>query len=101
MTVQFNDGTVVPCTDPTEQKVFRAGEAAGWILSFTLSTDMTSDELDELITVENVSVLVFSDKSENEKILTLSGYDKIASAVIKHSEEISKAKIDIRLIKGV
>lgn len=103
MKVQFKDGTIKACLTPTEQKVFRSGTDAGWILSVSVVCDITSDELDKLITADNISELTFTSEDETGtvKTISLSGYDKVSSAIIHYSEEQEKTKVDIRLTKGV
>lgn len=102
MKVRFKDGTTKECSTPTEQKVFKAGEAAGWILSFALVGNMTSAEVDNIIANENISHLIFisQDEQDNETTFELSGYDKISSAVIRYSEQ-EKTRVEIHLTKGV
>jgi len=103
MKVQFKDGTIKTCSAPIEQKVFRSGVDAGWILSVSIECDITSEELDKLITTDNISELIFTSEEESRtvKTISLSGYDKVTSAVIRYSEEKEKTKIDMRLTKGV
>ena len=110
MKVSFKDGTIKECTAPREQKVFKGGAEAGWILTFSLSDDMTSNDVDALLVADNISELTFtSEKSVNEdgevtnaeKSFILYGYDRITSAVIRYSEGKDKTKIEVSLIKGV
>ena len=102
MKVTFNDGTIKDCSAPTEQKVFKAGDASGWILSFALLDNMTSAEVDNLIAVENISRLTFSSNNENdvETIIELFNYDKVSSAVIRYNEQ-ETTRVEIHLTKGV
>ena len=103
MKVKFNDGTVKNCTTPTEQKVFKQGVGAGWVLIFALICDMTSTEVDELISTENISGLSFITEDENglESTIFISDYDKISSAIIRYSDEKDKTRVEIQLTKGV
>lgn len=102
MKVTFKDGTIKDCSTPTEQKVFRGGEASGWILSFALLGNMTSAEVDNLIADENISHLTFSSKNEDdvETTIELLGYDKVSSAVIRYNEQ-ETTRVEIHLTKGV
>lgn len=103
MKVQFKDGTVKACSAPMEQKVFRSGIDAGWMLSVSIECDITSDELDKLITTDNISDLTFTSDEEigASKTIHLSGYDKVTNATIRYSEEKDKTRIEMRLTKGV
>lgn len=103
MKVRFKDGTVKNCGTPTEQKFFKADGNSGWVLCFSLMDNMTSTEADEIITPENVSDLSFISEDENGKETTIhiSGYERISSTMIRHSEEKDNTKIDIQVAKEV
>lgn len=98
MNVRFRNGETQKCTLPTEQKLFRDGENAGWILSFSIKESVTSDKLDELLSEENISTLEFSD-DENE-ICSLSGYQKATSVIIRYAVSAEGSRADIQLIKS-
>ena len=102
MKVTFKDGTIKECSAPTEQKVFKGGEASGWILSFVLLGDITSNEVDDLLSEENISHLAFLSKNENEveTIIELLDYNKVSSAVIRYIEQ-ETTRVEIHLTKGV
>ncbi len=108
MKVKFSNGTIKECSAPTEQKIFKniEGEtvASGWVLIFRLTGGITSDELDSIITSENVGSLTFlTENEEGEQIeaFKLENYGKISSSVIRHSEKVSATYADIQLSKGV
>lgn len=103
MKVKFKDGTLIGCSTPTEQKVFKAGEAAGWILSFSLIGNVTSDDVDYMLVKGNISDLSFVsvDEEGKETTIPLIGYDKVSSAVIRYSDDIEQTKVEIHLTKGV
>lgn len=103
MKVKFKDGTILNCSIPTEQKVFKGGEAAGWILSFSLIGIVTSADIDKIISEENISDLSFIsvDEEEKETTIPLTGYDKVSSAVIRYAEEYEQTRVEIHLTKGV
>lgn len=103
MNVKFKDGTIAECSSPTEQKLFKAGESAGWILNFALLGDITSDDVDKMLTSDNLSELTFIANGENdaETTFTLLNYNRVSSAVIRYSEPQNKSRVDIQLIKGV
>lgn len=103
MNVKFKDGTIKECSAPTEQKLFKSGESAGWILNFALLGDITSDDVDKLLTSDNVSELTFISKDENEiaTAFTLSNYNRVSSAFIRYLEPQNKSRVEIQLTKGV
>lgn len=96
MNVKLKDGTMARCSNPIEQKIFKGGESAGWICSLTLSERLNSTEIDRLITAENMSEMTFL-SDEGETVVTLSGYSKLTSAVIRHSDV--NGSVDIQLTK--
>lgn len=109
MKLKFKNGTIKNCTAPVETKVFKSGEAAGWVLMLNLIGAVTSGEVDELLTKENISSLTFIPEIEDEEgeeatvpaELTLSGYEKVSSSTIRYAEDTSKTKVEIQLTKGV
>ena len=98
MLVKFKDGTKLKCTCPAEQKIFKNGEAAGWLCAFTLSGVISSSEIDTLVTPDNISELVFCDGNEKE-LFSIGGYAKVSSVVVRYSETSGSA--EIQLSKGV
>ena len=100
MKVEFKDETVKSCTAPTEQKVFRGDNGAGWILLLTLTGEITSGELDELLTAENISELTFMTDAGVE-ITEADGYSKVSSCTIRHAENPQDTRCEIQMTKGV
>ena len=98
MFVKFKDGTTRDCANPTEQKIFKSGDAAGWMCALVITQDMASDEADAVITPENVSELTFC-SDEGNTLFTLTGYEKITTTVIRHSA--GSATVEIQMLKGV
>lgn len=105
MKIRFANGVVKECASPTEQKIFKANSGAdGWILHLRLLGEITSGELDELVTVENIAPLEFLTTTESgeEKIaFTLDGYEKITFSTIRHAEDTVSTSAEIHLTKGV
>lgn len=105
MKVKFKNGEIKTCTAPTEQKLFRDGAAAGWLLSFSIKEDeLTSDVLDKILTPDNVSNLVFINQDENldeKELCALSGYSKITSAIIRHGANSSDLRADVQIVKSI
>lgn len=108
MNVKFADGVVKECTAPAEQKVFKTvdGETVGmgWVLILKLTGNITSSEIDEILTPENVKSMEFSAETESgeyKKLFTLGGYSKITSSTIRYSEDTAATYAEIQMSKGV
>jgi hypothetical protein len=106
MKVKFANGVVKECSAPTEQKVFRTASGDnGWILHLRLMGEITSAELDELLTVENIAPLEFliqdEESTEDKVAFILDGYNKITSSTIRHAENASATSAEIQLTKGL
>ncbi len=100
MKVEFKDETVKSCTAPTEQKLFRGDNTAGWVLMFSLIGEITSSELDSLLTTANISELAFLTDAGVE-ITEADGYSKVSSCTIRHAENPQDTRAEIQLTKGV
>ena len=101
MKVKFKDGTIKSCNAPTEQKVFKSGVPAGWILLLNLVGSTTSAEIDTLLTDENIAELAFMSDNEETTLFTITGYDKVSSSTIRYAEDASSTRLEIQLTKGV
>ena len=105
MKVKFANGVVKGCNAPTEQKIFRTASGEnGWILQLRLIGEITSTELDEILTNENIKSLEFlseTESGEDKTIFTLDGYEKITSSTIRHAEDTTSTSVDIQLTKGI
>lgn len=105
MKVKFANGVVKGCNAPTEQKIFRTASGEnGWILQLRLIGEITSTELDEILTNENIKSLEFlseTESGEDKTIFTLDGYEKITSSTIRHAEDTTSTSVDIQLTKGL
>lgn len=107
MKVKFANGVVKECTSPTEQKSFKYISektiGTGWVLNLKLLGLITSAELDDLTSEENIKTLEFSYITEDEKDVTLfklEGYDKVTSSVIRYSEDTNTTYTEIQLSRG-
>ncbi len=98
MRIRLKNGTEKSCTNPVEQKVFRAGAAAGWLCSFGFKENITSTELDEILTDDNISELTFCNDA-SEELFTITGYTKVTSTVIRYSE--AATEIEVQFSKGL
>lgn len=105
MKVKFANGAVKECSAPTEQKIFKtANGESGWMLQLRLLGEITSTELDNLVTVENIKPLEFlaeTESGEDKTIFTLDGYGKITSSTIRHAEDTKSTSVEIQLTKGL
>lgn len=99
MVVKFkNDTRSFECTEPIEQKLFKADVPAGWLTTFSIYGDLNSTEIDELVTPDNISVLSFTADAESDPTtFNLEGYSKVVSCVIRHSE--AKTITELQLTK--
>lgn len=103
MKVKFANGVIKECTAPTEQKAYRSGIGVGWILLLKLTGEITSTELDNLLTAENVESLEFlteTESGEDKTLFTISGYEKITSSTIRYAENSADTQSEIQLTKG-
>lgn len=98
MVIKFKDGTTKNCSNPIEQKIFKSGEAAGWLCGFVITETMSSSDVDTVLTADNISSLDFC-TSEGVKLLDVIGYSKVTSAVIRYNE--LSCSVEIQLTKGV
>ena len=108
MKIKFANGVVKECAAPVEQKLFKniEGETVGvgWLLILNILGEMTSAELDEILTNNDFSSIEFLSENENgeeKSLFTLKGYDKNTSSVIRHADDITKTRTEINLSKGV
>lgn len=99
MKIKFVDETILNTTTPVEQKVFGNDGSMGWIIGFSIVTPMTSDEIDNLLTVENIEELhLISDDGSHTK--TITGYDKITMAIVRYGDDISST-VEVQFSKGI
>lgn len=99
MKIKFVDETILNTTTPVEQKVFGNDGSMGWIIGFSIVTPMTSDEIDNLLTVDNIEELkLISDDEAYTK--TLTGYDKITMAIVRYDDDISST-VEVQFSKGI
>ena len=89
--------TELTASSLVEQKLFKQGEAVGWLLSIYLKYDGSASELDSMLTEESLSEITLVGDSEKQTVF--SGYDKMTSCIIRHMTEGSTA--EIQLTKGV
>jgi hypothetical protein len=98
MLIKFNNGTQVETTNPTEQKVFKSNGESGWIITFSITTPMTSTQLDELLTGENISLLTLMNGETSSAVIE--GYDKVTMVTIRYTSDVT-SNIDVQMSKGL
>lgn len=81
----------------TEQKLYKQGEATGWLLSLNLVGDFTAQELDAAFTEEGISEITLV--GEREEGTVISGYEKVTSCVVRYEKDNTNAEVS--LTKGV
>ena len=61
MKVRFSNGIIKNCNAPTEQKIINRIDGktfgVGWSVILRLTGEMTSDELDNIFTEDNIFIL--------------------------------------------
>ena len=102
MILKFKDlETEYTATGVLEQKLFKQGEAVGWLLSLTLSGEIESPELDNILTKENISEISLQTEGGDDAkmIVHFIGYEKLTSCIIRYTD--NKSTIEIQIAKGV
>lgn len=99
MTVTFKDGaTSYDCSEPVEQKIFRSGMPAGWAIMFQIFANLSSSEVDEIITPESISDMTFTSNSETFEV---TGYENITACTIRHSDTSTRIEVQFTKMEGV
>lgn len=85
---------------PPSERIMSGTEKTFWVLTFTLSVALTSDEVEELFTPENTEELTFSTilPSGAEYEYTISGYTNKSFCAIRRTEE-GGCTVEIQLSK--
>lgn len=99
MKIAFKNGNEYEVQNLLEQKVFN-NASSGWVIGFTFTANLNSSTLDSLLTAENISQLIIKDDESTENSTTVSGYDKVTSAVIRHATATSTI-IEVQFSKGL
>lgn len=84
-------------TSAIEQKLYKQGQANGWLLSLNISGNFTAQELDSMLTTESIGNITLVGESEENTVI--SGYEKISSCVVRYLAD--KTTAEIQLTKGV
>lgn len=91
--IKFNDGTKKPCYSPTETMLFQDGKKAAWLFSFTIPASAT--EIDELLTLDNISNIVM--ESDDESCgYSKSSYDTVHGVFVTYNELGGMAEVQLK-----
>ena len=56
MKVQFNNNAqAFDCSEPIEQRMYKGGVPAGWVIMFHVPVSINSSNVDELISPDSIS----------------------------------------------
>lgn len=89
--------TEITTTSIIEQKLYKQGESAGWLLSLNLSGYFTAQEVDGMFDKESISEITLCGETAENTVI--SGYEKVTSCVVRYSDDVSTA--EVQLVKGV
>lgn len=94
MKVKFKKSTKsYDCTEPVEQKVFRAGTAIGWAVMFNIYGPVDSSGIDDMLEPESISELIFYKQDEEGESFTISDYNVITACTIRHKEALTVTEL--------
>ena len=79
------------CTEPIEQKLFKSGVSAGWVIMFHIVADITSSDIDEVITPEGMAEMVFT--NDGGDTTTITGYSKATACTIRHKNDATTVEV--------
>ena len=99
MKIKFKDGTIFEADMPVEKRVTKANGTSGWLFSFSITTPLTSTEVDSLLTAENISRILLCDTDESQSQIVV-GYTRIDNVTIRYSSE-NGSVADVQLSKGI
>lgn len=98
MKIYFKNNEHAEITSVVEQKVI-SNNKTGWMIHFTIKSNMTSTELDNLVTEENITKLKICSDNQNTET-EIDGYSKIMSASVRYMDNASTV-IDVQLSKNI
>ncbi len=95
MLLKFKDGTVKKCSNPVEHRFMRNGEPAGWICTVRILENMSTSEIEQILSNDNISQLTFCNMLSDE-LFVLSGYQKVISTTIRHPGAYSEIEVQFQ-----
>jgi hypothetical protein len=102
MKIKFKDDTLLSISTPVENKIFgRDNIQSGWVINFSILSNLTGAEIDSILTVANIENLVLlSDDEEITK--NIDGYDKITSCLVRYKDvDGISTSIEVQFSKGL
>jgi len=97
MKVLFKNGTQsFDCSEPIEQKIFKSGASVGWAIMFHITADVSSSEMDEIITPDGISELTFTNDAGTANVVT--GYTAVSACTIRHKNAETIAELQFTKI---
>jgi hypothetical protein len=94
MKIRFKDGQEKACSSIVEQKIFRGGSPTGWVMTFQMSGVLGSDELDKIITKENISHITILKADGTEKA-TVEGYNTVNSVSVRYRTDVDVTEVQL------
>lgn len=82
-----------------EQKLYRQGAESGWMLSLNIKGDFNAQDLDSVLSEENVSEITLVGEADDNTVI--SGYQRVTSCVVRYSEDKTQTTAEIQILKGV
>lgn len=99
MKVQFKGSAQsYVCSEPVEQKLFKAGVTAGWAMMFHIKADVNSSVVDEVITPDGISEITFTNDAGTTQ--TISGYNAISACTIRHRDAETDVELQVTKMNG-
>ena len=93
MKVQFkNTSQALDCTEPIEQGIFKSGLRVGWAIMFHIRADVSSSDIDNIITPDNISELAFT-KDEGYPTAVITGYTSVTACTIRHKKDATVVEV--------
>ena len=89
-----NKDMVFDCSDPIEQRIYKSGKFAGWLLIFNISnSNITSDNVMDVIGNDKPEMTFVGEK---ENTLILSGYTTLLACTIRHRASGSVVELQFK-----
>lgn len=97
MKVQFKGSAQsFDCSEPVEQKIFKSGVSIGWAIMFHINADVTSSDIDGVVTPDSISELTFTNDNGATSIVT--GYSNVTACVIRHKNNATVVEVQFTKI---
>lgn len=77
------------CTPPDEHRINIYPQRRQWVIDFTITDNITSDEMDELLSLGELNFVRVDETTKEETMLTFSDYSIINSASVKYEQDLS------------